>query len=1201
MEQSGGFGSRIQQWLLAAEIPPVGVVPQPVDGGDRLAPRGHKSNRGSCSNAEGGHNRYSPSSCTLPPTLPDPHGVAGALPVGSGGTGIAFHADMAKHRRAPEPFALEECKTAAYFHSLVSSSLGGAEGGQSPPVHDFGADQSFGHPECERPERVERTWSHLVACGLPQLCRFQCGPRDAFEVLPLGGCGNSLEPIQCLCCCCIPSGSGGANSTRLCMRNTQGGSGPLTRGDAIAEPLVPIRTKLLRLVHDRDHIDAVDGYSNSIEMARLLSRPYTTSLSAAPSPSRDVIAGPPYPVTPLPKPFSVDAGNDLYFNNATARAARLAAQGVVQLALEVCKWDPVELRWFEQHRPTVLRTLRERLQAESSTGSSSSSTLLPQRAIQNGLAVVRPPGHHCSGTSPSGFCFYNNVAIAARAAQRAFPERIKRVLIVDWDVHHGNGTAEVFNDDPSVLFFSVHQHGSKAGHTVRMSRVVKAKLYKDEARREKWRAALQEAQREVSRRQAEAEEAAAAVAAAKPTPTRQPSATADVAEEAPDRPTIGSKRARNQEISAEELLAAFFAGTSGGSAAEPAAAPFSETAAVTNAEGTQLPDTQHSVALASEAKEDLSGRRGGRPRRRIDVVALDAQLEGSDLNHLLASAGVPTSSPPTPAPVATLSEEIAGDDESSVDDDDGSATTSSSAGSGLSWMKSVLREGGEYAGDSSSHSEDEEWSESSSANGLQVDHHLQAVLSRKLQRVRRKFQEAQGRTVRGDLKRRRRVARDEAVAGDVNEPGSSVRKRGFKVGSRSQFRAERLAFKGDATPDGSSFSDRVDVWTDGAYSLSEGTWCSSSDNSHNGSVSAHNGKGKSSVNDEVPHRRSSWRYNARSRLCRRKQAPFYPASGFLDHVGGTEAVSGRHRKRSNISRLLPAERAPDGAADSDIEASSEGRRKMSAGTTINAPWPTHKMSDLEYLYLLETILIPLTRATNNATDPFFRPDLIVVSSGFDSCAEDILGSQGLSPTAYYWMTHLLASIFTVPASDTTRPRPLRMVVALEGGYNLRNVALSSEMVLRALLETSDDRNCLEELEQRRGAAERSVVKEIKQLEAQRRQVRIETRRLRRLAKEVRACLKAGTPIPLSAIGTAAASGRRSAIDADDVFSKVEEEYAHRRRVDWGRAAARGAFCGSCLCCRQTLLVAKNRSLMGQCRQLAAKIKAAHAPFWGKHH
>lgn len=75
--------------------------------------------------------------------------------------------------------------------------------------------------------------------------------------------------------------------------------------------------------------------------------------------------------------------------------------------------------------------------------------------VSNAFVASRPPGHHAEKTRAMGFCFFNNAAIAARHAQKA--HGAERVAIVDWDVHHGNGTQDIFWDDPSVLFCSTHQ------------------------------------------------------------------------------------------------------------------------------------------------------------------------------------------------------------------------------------------------------------------------------------------------------------------------------------------------------------------------------------------------------------------------------------------------------------------------------------------------------------------------------------------------------------------------------------------------------------------------------------------------------------------------------------------------------------------------------------------------------------------------
>ncbi|XP_059074393.1 histone deacetylase 5 isoform X2 [Cryptomeria japonica] len=112
--------------------------------------------------------------------------------------------------------------------------------------------------------------------------------------------------------------------------------------------------------------------------------------------------------------------NSIYFNKGSSSAALLAAGSVVQISEKVALGE-----------------------------------------LDAGVAVVRPPGHHAEVDKPMGFCLFNNVAIAAQHLVHKRPELgIHKVLIVDWDVHHGNGTQNMFWTDPQVLYFSVHRFDS---------------------------------------------------------------------------------------------------------------------------------------------------------------------------------------------------------------------------------------------------------------------------------------------------------------------------------------------------------------------------------------------------------------------------------------------------------------------------------------------------------------------------------------------------------------------------------------------------------------------------------------------------------------------------------------------------------------------------------------------------------------------
>ena len=86
--------------------------------------------------------------------------------------------------------------------------------------------------------------------------------------------------------------------------------------------------------------------------------------------------------------------------------------------------------------------------------------MVMKNEIDNAFCAVRPPGHHAEADKPMGFCYFNNVAIGAKYVQKEYG--IKRVAIIDFDVHHGNGTQHIFDRDPTVFYYSIHEHPSFA-------------------------------------------------------------------------------------------------------------------------------------------------------------------------------------------------------------------------------------------------------------------------------------------------------------------------------------------------------------------------------------------------------------------------------------------------------------------------------------------------------------------------------------------------------------------------------------------------------------------------------------------------------------------------------------------------------------------------------------------------------------------
>jgi acetoin utilization deacetylase AcuC-like enzyme len=145
------------------------------------------------------------------------------------------------------------------------------------------------------------------------------------------------------------------------------------------------------------------------------------------------------------------------FVDIAARAARTQDILSVHSAAYVDRVAATEGREFTQLTPDThasADTFRAALAAVG--GLFEAVTRVIGGDLANAFALTRPPGHHAERSRAMGYCIFNNVALAARYARNTLG--LSRVLIVDWDVHHGNGTQHAFENDPSVLFFSLHQH-----------------------------------------------------------------------------------------------------------------------------------------------------------------------------------------------------------------------------------------------------------------------------------------------------------------------------------------------------------------------------------------------------------------------------------------------------------------------------------------------------------------------------------------------------------------------------------------------------------------------------------------------------------------------------------------------------------------------------------------------------------------------
>lgn len=158
---------------------------------------------------------------------------------------------------------------------------------------------------------------------------------------------------------------------------------------------------------------------------------------------------------------------------------RLSETGLIKKLTEVWTPDPRTdiTDWITAvHEPSHLRRLEENQPREGirmidadtvmSPGSFPAALLAVEGALtavdhimkgdfRRAFCALRPPGHHAEADRAMGFCLFNNVAVAARYIQKQY--HLSRIMVIDWDVHHGNGTQHIFEADPTVFYFSIHQ------------------------------------------------------------------------------------------------------------------------------------------------------------------------------------------------------------------------------------------------------------------------------------------------------------------------------------------------------------------------------------------------------------------------------------------------------------------------------------------------------------------------------------------------------------------------------------------------------------------------------------------------------------------------------------------------------------------------------------------------------------------------
>ena len=173
--------------------------------------------------------------------------------------------------------------------------------------------------------------------------------------------------------------------------------------------------------------------------------------------------GPGHPETPLRYDIiinSLKADTGLW-NSLVQITPEQASKGIIQAAHTPQHFKRVENAFDEGYdhldADTVISMQSFDASLFAAGGACAGVDAVMQGEASNAFAAVRPPGHHATAERAMGFCLFNNVAVAAKYAQNKYKE-VDRIAVVDWDVHHGNGTQGIFYDDPTVFFFSMHQY-----------------------------------------------------------------------------------------------------------------------------------------------------------------------------------------------------------------------------------------------------------------------------------------------------------------------------------------------------------------------------------------------------------------------------------------------------------------------------------------------------------------------------------------------------------------------------------------------------------------------------------------------------------------------------------------------------------------------------------------------------------------------